>query len=59
MIIIGAVYICTEDKFPSPRLQQLFTTFPLSTHEDKTKLGDNVFIEHIADVVSIFMFQIH
>ncbi|XP_075226431.1 DNA repair protein XRCC3-like isoform X2 [Lycorma delicatula] len=46
----GAVYICTEDKFPSPRLQQLFTTFPLSTHEDKKKLGDNVFIEHIADV---------
>ncbi|XP_059163747.1 DNA repair protein XRCC3-like isoform X2 [Physella acuta] len=43
----GAVYICTEDAFPSKRLQQL-----IQCHSSKLpscNLGDNIFIEHVAD----------
>ncbi|KAM4690234.1 DNA repair protein XRCC3 isoform 1-T2 [Rhinophrynus dorsalis] len=52
----GAVYICTEDAFPSKRLQQLIN----SQHKlrsdvptevvKKISFGDNIFIEHTADV---------
>jgi len=41
----GAVYICTEDAFPSRRLQDLIR-FNKLTH---TNVGDNIFIEHVAD----------
>ncbi|KAB0804844.1 hypothetical protein PPYR_01814 [Photinus pyralis] len=39
----GAIYICTEDLFPSKRLHQLAACF--SDH----KVMDNVFVEHISD----------
>ncbi|XP_039289215.1 DNA repair protein XRCC3-like [Nilaparvata lugens] len=48
----GAVYICTEEKFPSTRLHQLFETFP-SVARRKGKLDDlgkNILIQHISDV---------
>ncbi|RZF46458.1 hypothetical protein LSTR_LSTR012533 [Laodelphax striatellus] len=48
----GAVYICTEEKFPSTRLHQLFETFPLvAKRKGKTvDLGKNILIQHISDV---------
>ena len=49
---VGAVFICTEDKFPSSRLQQLIQTLHKVTENKYLKFGDNIFIEHIADVVS-------
>ncbi|XP_047593167.1 DNA repair protein XRCC3 isoform X1 [Lutra lutra] len=52
----GAVYICTEDVFPDPRLQQLIaqqrrlrTDVPGDV-VDRMKFGDHIFIEHVADV---------
>ncbi|XP_029453902.1 DNA repair protein XRCC3 isoform X2 [Rhinatrema bivittatum] len=52
----GAVYICTEDVFPNKRLQQLIghqhklrTDVPLDVIK-KIKFGDNIFIEHAADI---------
>lgn len=48
----GAVYICTEDVFPSNRLQQLISLFPTRINEvtSEIKFGENIFIEHIVDV---------
>jgi hypothetical protein len=55
----GAVYICTEDIFPSKRLQQLIsqqqqlrTDVPGEVVE-KIKFSNQIFIEHAADVVSM------
>ncbi|KFP05616.1 DNA repair protein XRCC3 [Calypte anna] len=52
----GAVYICTEDAFPSKRLQQLIdqqhklrADVPAETIQ-KIKFGNNIFIEHAADL---------
>ncbi|KAG8561338.1 hypothetical protein GDO81_015324 [Engystomops pustulosus] len=52
----GAVYICTEDAFPSKRLQQLIK----SQHKLRSdvpvdiirniRFGDSIFIEHAADI---------
>ncbi|KAM5125494.1 DNA repair protein XRCC3 isoform 1-T2 [Mantella aurantiaca] len=52
----GAVYICTEDAFPNKRLQQMIK----SQHRLRTdvpadvvrriRFGDNIFIEHAADI---------
>jgi len=52
--VSGAVYICTEDAFPSRRLQELFCSFPptFSAAQIGINFGDNIFIEHIGDVVS-------
>lgn len=47
--LTGAVYISTEDVFPSKRLHQLTQSFA----EGEASLTDNIFIEHAADVVSI------
>ena len=44
----GAVYISTEDVFPSKRLHQLTQSFA----KGDASLTDNIFIEHAADVVS-------
>ncbi|KAM6254592.1 DNA repair protein XRCC3 isoform 3-T6 [Spheniscus humboldti] len=54
----GAVYICTEDVFPSKRLQQLID----QQHElradvpaeiiQKIKFGNSIFVEHAADLVT-------
>lgn len=61
----GAVYVCTEDVFPSKRLQQLIaeqqhlrTDIPAETIQ-KIKFGDHIFIEHAADVVSVPHIQIN
>lgn len=52
----GAVYICTEEVFPSVRLQQLMaqqrrlrTDVPGDVVE-RIKFGSQIFIEHVADV---------
>ena len=52
--VSGAVYICTEDAFPSRRLQELFCSFPPTFLAAQTSInfGDSIFIEHIGDVVS-------
>lgn len=53
------MYVCTEDAFPSKRLQQLIA-YQQSLRTDvpgevvrKIKFGDHIFIEHAADVVSV------
>lgn len=50
----GAVYISTEDVFPSKRLHQLTQCFNksqvLHPSSCKLNLNDNIFIEHAADV---------
>lgn len=53
----GAVYICTEDVFPNKRLQQLtesFSQYHAHTHPKLTAkyLSDNIYIEHVATIVS-------
>ncbi|XP_028620388.1 DNA repair protein XRCC3 [Grammomys surdaster] len=52
----GAVYICTEDAFPSKRLWQLIdqqpklrTDVPVEVTQ-KIRFGNHIFIEHAADV---------
>ncbi|XP_015598182.1 DNA repair protein XRCC3 [Cephus cinctus] len=42
----AAVYICTEDTFPSRRLQELLTQSQLSKKCCTT--GDSIFVEHVA-----------
>ncbi|KAJ1527887.1 hypothetical protein ONE63_007823 [Megalurothrips usitatus] len=55
----GAVYICTEDTFPAKRLQQLLHLHPTKRKVwtcNKVclpKFGDNIFIEHVADVTGM------
>nr|CAD7395318.1 unnamed protein product [Timema poppensis] len=51
----GSVYINTEDVFPSRRLHQLIQKFPSRFHSEDTSIqfGNNIFIEHIADVESL------
>ncbi|XP_076984553.1 DNA repair protein XRCC3 isoform X2 [Tamandua tetradactyla] len=52
----GAIYICTEDAFPSRRLQQLITQqqqLRADVPRDviaKIKFGSHIFVEHTADV---------
>ncbi|XP_069494288.1 DNA repair protein XRCC3 [Ambystoma mexicanum] len=52
----GAVYICTEDIFPNKRLQQLIDLqhkLRTDVSQDvikKINFGDNIFIEHAADI---------
>ncbi|MEE6493804.1 hypothetical protein FKM82_016945 [Ascaphus truei] len=55
-LLRGAVYICTEDAFPSKRLQQLInlqhklrSDVPFDVIK-KIRFGDNIFIEHAADI---------
>lgn len=49
----GAVYISTEDVFPSKRLHQLTQSFAKGqAFHSAASLTDNIFIEHAADVVS-------
>lgn len=61
----GAIYICTEDVFPSKRLQQLIaqqqrlrTDVPGEVVQ-KIRFGDHIFIEHAADVVSVLLVGPH
>lgn len=53
----GAVYICTEDVFPNKRLHQLtesFSRYHTQSHPKLTAkyLSDNIYIEHVATIVS-------
>ncbi|XP_042091518.1 DNA repair protein XRCC3 isoform X2 [Ovis aries] len=54
----GAVYVCTEDAFPSRRLQQLIAQQQRLRADvpadviSKIKFGHQIFIEHAADVVT-------
>ncbi|XP_074025525.1 DNA repair protein XRCC3 isoform X2 [Leptinotarsa decemlineata] len=44
----GAIYICTEDPFPSKRFHQLSTRFK-EKHNVITDFEKNVYINHVAD----------
>lgn len=55
----GAVYVCTEDSFPSRRLQQLIreqsclkSDVPPSLIR-RLQFSDRIYIEHAADLVSV------
>ena len=48
----GAVYICTEDVFPTKRLQQLIEVFSQKHRLATQYLSDNIFVEHVATIVS-------
>ncbi|XP_048394218.1 DNA repair protein XRCC3 isoform X3 [Stegostoma tigrinum] len=54
----GAVYICTEDTFPNKRLQQLIAFQSMLRTDvppdivNNINFGNNVFIEHVADVIT-------
>ncbi|XP_046332299.2 DNA repair protein XRCC3-like isoform X1 [Haliotis rufescens] len=50
----GAVYVCTEDVFPNKRLHQVIQHFtrkwsPPRLQQDLANLGDNIFVEHVAE----------
>ena len=53
------MYVCTEDAFPSRRLQQLIAQQQRLRADvpadviSKIKFGHQIFIEHAADVVSV------
>ncbi|XP_054269329.1 DNA repair protein XRCC3-like [Macrosteles quadrilineatus] len=49
----GAVFICTEDRFPSVRLNELIKTFPGARRSKNITFGSNIFVEHIADAVEL------
>ena len=51
----GAVYVCTEDAFPTKRLQQLVEVFTARPGCSRTiqQLTDAIFIEHCATTVSL------
>ncbi|XP_055995302.1 DNA repair protein XRCC3-like isoform X5 [Ostrea edulis] len=56
----GAAYICTEDVFPSKRLGQMIGYFSQRTDiHKKIAFGDNIFIEHVADLVTDSMQTLH
>uniref|UniRef100_A0A023F703 Putative dna repair protein rhp57 n=1 Tax=Triatoma infestans TaxID=30076 RepID=A0A023F703_TRIIF len=51
----SAVYICTEDRFPTVRLQQMLPYFPVGSPLCRNKMenhnfADNILIDHIADL---------
>ncbi|XP_071511762.1 DNA repair protein XRCC3-like [Diadema antillarum] len=48
----GAVYVCTEDVFPSKRLQQLISAFNRKMEPalaSQLALGDHIYVEHVAE----------
>jgi len=58
---LGAAYICTEDRFPSSRIQQMISNLRFKYQCDnkidmtelcQTDYGDNILISHIATVVN-------
>lgn len=53
--VVGVVYICTEDKFPTNRLNQMLRYFPRNSKLNlpMKSFSDRIFVDHIADVVSI------
>lgn len=57
----GAVFICTENAFPSKRLIQMASTFAqrYDSIAEPIDFLDNIFIEHVADSVSILTLNIY
>ncbi|XP_073986153.1 X-ray repair cross complementing protein spindle B [Rhodnius prolixus] len=54
----SAIYICTEDRFPSVRLQQMLTKFTqestaLNNALEDHNFSDNILIDHVADFEGI------
>lgn len=50
------VYICTEDVFPSKRLQQLISSFNSKIGPALAKqlaVGDHIYVEHAAEKVKL------
>lgn len=49
----STVYICTEDPFPSRRLEHMIDSITdlYKQRDRKSDFSNNIFIEHIADVV--------
>ncbi|XP_028401603.1 DNA repair protein XRCC3-like [Dendronephthya gigantea] len=48
----GAVYLCTEDKFPDKRLEQIKPQF-IQRYQNilgDTSVGDNIYLNHVCDV---------
>jgi len=55
LMLIGAIYICTENAFPSKRLQQLLENSEIAkTHSVN---GDVIFVIHIATTVIKIYYQ--
>lgn len=51
-VILGTLYICTEDAFPSKRLSEISEKLPLHCKLNRINFKDNVFVEHLDDFVS-------
>ncbi|XP_014258936.1 DNA repair protein XRCC3 [Cimex lectularius] len=45
-----AVYICTEDRFPARRLQEMVLNFPRGNFEIEGNCTDNILVDHIPQV---------
>ena len=59
-MLLGAAYICTEDVFPNKRLHQIIQYFSRKMDKmlsNKIQYGDNIFIEHVSDVVSAYRYM--
>lgn len=59
MLSAGAVYICTEDVFPSRRLQQLIQEQPRLRCRappsvlSSLRFSDHIYVEHAGDLVGV------
>lgn len=49
---VEVVFLCTEDPFPSKRLDQLATAFRLK-HNTDFKFEDHIYIKHLTDTVQL------
>ena len=61
LYVKGTAYICSEDVFPNKRLHQMIQHFTARTAAPTTpsvQCGDKIFIEHVADIVSILAVDI-
>lgn len=58
-LTVGAVYVCTEDVFPSRRLQQLIREQPRLRSQVPVSLlrslhcSDHIYVEHAGDLVGV------
>lgn len=50
-LTLGALFISTEDIFPTKRLHQLAVHMQRKLKIEKSNLMDSIYIEHAADVV--------
>ena len=58
MNCLDALYISTEDPFPTKRLQQMARERYSSKHRSISEMTDRIFIEHAAELVHYFFFHI-